>query len=76
MGPLAASEDPHRLGPALRLVPARAFAQQPGQLGDVRFFDPAPVVPAVPVSAGALGAALADLPALIDRDLPGLLGGC
>ena len=28
---------------ALVLVPGRALTQQPGQLGDVRFFDPAPV---------------------------------
>ena len=42
-----------------------------GQLGDVRFFDPAAAVPAARVGAGALGAALADLAALIDGELPG-----
>ena len=74
MGPLAAGEDPHRLGPVLQLVPARAFAQQPGQLGDVRFLDPAGPVTAFGVAAGIIGAALADLAAVIDRDLPRLLG--
>jgi hypothetical protein len=41
-----AGEDPHLLGPPIRLVPGWPFAQQAGQLGDVRFFDPAPTVPA------------------------------
>jgi hypothetical protein len=41
-GPLAAGEDPHLLGPSVELVPSGAVAQQAGQLGDVRFFDPAP----------------------------------
>jgi len=50
----------------------RTFAQQPGQLGDVRFFDPAPRMPAGPVRAGVTGPALAHLAALIDGDLPGL----
>src|SRR5215470_2918031 len=59
VGPLAASEDPHRLGPAFQLVPARAFTQQPGQLGDVRFLDPAGPVTAFQVAAGIIGAALA-----------------
>jgi hypothetical protein len=63
---LAAGEDPYLLGPAVQLVPGRAAARQAGQLGDVRFFDPAPAVPAAQVSAAALGAALADLAALID----------
>ena len=71
--PLPAGEDAHRLRPAVQLVPSRAFAQQPGQLGDVRFFDPAPRMPAGLVRAGTIGAALAHLAALIDGDLPGLL---
>jgi hypothetical protein len=58
----------------LRLVPARAFAQQPGQLGDVRFLDPAGAVPAFQVAAGIIGAALTDLAAVIDGDLPRVLG--
>jgi hypothetical protein len=41
VGPLAAVEDPHRLRPARELIAARSLAQQPGQLGDVRFLDPA-----------------------------------
>ena len=61
--------------PAGQLVPGPALAQQPGQLGDVRFFDPAPAVGAAGVGAGVLGAALADLAAGIDGDLPGLLAG-
>src|SRR5450755_2464079 len=73
MRPLAAREDPHRRGPAAQLVPARAAAQQPGQLGDVRFLDPARPVRAGSVAAGVIGAALADLAAAVDRDLPGLL---
>ena len=60
-------------GPALQLVPGRALAQQPGQLGDVRFFDPAGPVRAAGVAAGVIGAALADLAAAVDGDLPGLL---
>ena len=72
MRALAPGEDSHLLGPPGQLVPGWAFAQQAGQLGDVRFFDPAPAVPAVQVSAGALGAALAGLTVLVDRDLPGL----
>jgi hypothetical protein len=40
----------------------------------VRFFDPAGAVPAAGVRARVIGAALADLAAVIDRDLPGLLG--
>jgi hypothetical protein len=68
---LAAGEDPHRGGPGGQMVPGWPFAQQAGQLGDVRLFDPAPEVPAVQVPAGALGAPLAGLAALIDRDLPG-----
>jgi hypothetical protein len=69
--PLAAGEDAHRSGPAVQLVSCRGLAQQAGQLGDVRFFDPAPAVPAATVAAGLIGAALADLAADIDRDLPG-----
>src|SRR5260370_28846027 len=73
MRALAAGEDPLLPGPPVELVSRGAFAQQAGQLGDVRFFDPAPpAVPAVQVAAGALGAPLADLAALIDGDLPGL----
>ena len=71
---LAAGEDPHRRGPVLQLVPVRAFTQQPGQLGDVRFLDPAAAVPAAGARAGAVGAALADLAAVIDGDLPRLPG--
>ena len=40
----------------------------------MRFFDPAPAVAAVQVAAGLAGAALTDLAAGIDRDLPGLGG--
>ena len=47
MRTLAVGEDPHRLRPPLELVAAGSFTQQPGQLGDVRFLDPA-----CPVSAG------------------------
>ena len=54
-------------------VPGWAFAQQAGQLGDVRFFDPARPVRAGGVAAGAFGAALADLAAGADGDLPGLI---
>ena len=72
MRPLPAGEDPHRRRPAVQLVPARAFAQQPGQLGDVRFFDPAPRMPAGRSAQASAGPALAHLAALIDGDLPGL----
>jgi hypothetical protein len=44
----------------------RAFAQQAGQFGDVRFFDPAGPVRAAGVRAGAAGAALADLAMGVD----------
>jgi hypothetical protein len=71
---LAAGKDPHRLGPAGDLVAGRPFAEQAGQLGDVRFLDPAAAVRAVPITAGVAGSALADLAALIDGDLPGSLG--
>ena len=74
VGPLAAGEDTHRGGPAAELITGRARAQQPGQLGDVRFLDPARPVPAAGVLAGAIGAALADLAAVIERDLPRALG--
>ncbi len=67
--PLAAGEDPHRRGPAGQLVPA-PVPEQRGQLGDVRFLDPAPPVRAPGARAGAVGAALADLAAVIDGDLP------
>ena len=46
-------------------------AQQPGQLGDVRFLHPALAVGALPVRASIIGAALTDLPALVHGDLPG-----
>jgi hypothetical protein len=39
-------------GHLLSWSPAGPFAQQRGQLGDVRFFDPAPAVGAVRVGAG------------------------
>jgi hypothetical protein len=55
MGPLAAREDPHRRGPGPQLVPASAVAEQPGQLGDVRFFDPARPVRAARIGAGLIG---------------------
>jgi len=71
---LAAGEDPHGLGPALELVAAGHLTQQPGQLGDVRFLDPALPVRAAPVRAGAVGAALADLAPAVDRGQPGVLG--
>ncbi len=73
-GPLAAGEDPHRLGPGFELAAGRALAQQPGQLGDVRFLDPALAAGAARVPAGAAGAALADLAPAVDRGLPGGLG--
>ena len=72
MRPLPAGENPHRRRPAVQLVPVRAFAQQPGQLSDVGFLDPAPRMPAGPVRAGGSGPALAHLAALVDGDLPGL----
>jgi hypothetical protein len=74
---LAAGEDSHGFGPALQLVAVRAFAQQAGQLGDVRFFDPARAVRAAPVRAGAVGAALADLAPAVDGvgDLVAVPGG-
>jgi len=68
-----AGKDAHAGRPAVQLVCVRAPAQQPGQLGDVRFFDPAPRMPAGPVRAGGSGPAFAHLPALIDRDLPAFL---
>src|SRR5712692_8686338 len=74
VGALAAGEDPHFPGPAAGLVAAGAFAQQPGQLGDVRFLDPAGPVAALHVAAGLVGAALADLAFPVDGDLPSLLG--
>ena len=41
MGALAAGEDAHGpRGPAVELVPGRAVAQQPGQLGDAGSFPP------------------------------------
>ena len=72
--PLAAGEDPHGRGPALELVAAGSLAQQPGQLGDVRFLDPAGPVGAALVRAGPVSAALADLALAVDGDLPGGLG--
>ena len=60
MRALAAREDAHRRGPGTQLVPARAAAQQPGQLGGVRFLDPARPVRAGRVCAGVISAALAD----------------
>src|SRR6266516_506982 len=68
--PLPAREDPHRLRPGAELVAAGAFAQQPGQLGDVRFFYPALAVRAARIGAGVTGAALADLALAVDRGLP------
>jgi hypothetical protein len=72
---LAAGEDPHALGPAFQPVTGGTAAQQPGQLGDVGFLDPAGPVPALDAAAGAVGTAFADLAAVIDRDLPGLFPG-
>src|SRR5438094_10482199 len=74
MGALAAGEDTHRLWPAGQLVAGGSLPQQAGQLGDVGFLDPAGPVPAADVAAGSIGAALADLPAVIDRDLPRIGG--
>ena len=74
VGALAAGEDPHARRPAGELVCARALAQQPGQLGDVRLLTPAPLMPTPAVLAGVLGATLPHRPAVIDRDLPGALG--
>ena len=67
MRALAAGEDAHGGGPAVELVGGRAFAQQPGQLGDVGFLHPAGAVRAPVVSAGVIGAAFAGLAAVIDR---------
>jgi hypothetical protein len=55
------------------LAAVRARAQQSGQLGHVRFLDPAGPVIAFGVAAGIIGAALADLAAVIDGDLPRVL---
>lgn len=63
VGALAAHEHPHRGRPGARLIPARAVAQQPGQLGDVGLFDPAAGVPAPGAVAGVLGEAFAQLAA-------------
>jgi MFS family permease len=60
----------HCLGPRW---PVHHDRQQPGQLGDVRFLDPARPVRAARIGAGVVGAALADLAAAIDRGLPGPL---
>ena len=73
MRPLTAGKYAHAARPAVQLLAVRAFAQQPGQPGDVGFFDPASRMPAGPVRAGAICAAFAHLAALIDGDLPGLL---
>jgi hypothetical protein len=70
MRPLAAGEDPHLLRPGLQPVAARAVAEQPGQLGDVRFLDPAGPVPALLVRAGLLRTALPDLAVRVDRGFP------
>jgi hypothetical protein len=51
--------------------PAGFLAQQRCRPGDLRCFDPAPAVPAAQVTAGLIGAPLADLSASVDRDLPG-----
>ncbi len=69
--PLAAGEDPHLRGPSFELIPGGIFAQQAGQLGDMRFFDPALAVPAAQVAARLISTPLADLTAGIDGDLPG-----
>src|SRR5262249_59707413 len=61
-------------GRAVELATAGTLAQQPGQLGDAGFLDPAFAVAAAAVSARLSGAALADLTAVIDRDLPRLRG--
>lgn len=74
VGALAAGEDPQAGRPAGELVCARTLAQQPGELGDVRLFPPAPLMSAPGVVAGVLGAALPQLTAVIDRDPPGTLG--
>ena len=71
--PLAAREDPHLGRPALELVPGGSFAQQPGELGDVGFFDLAGPVRAAGVRVRVIGAALADLAAAVNGDLPGRL---
>jgi hypothetical protein len=71
---LAAGEDPHYLGPALELVAVRARAEQSGQLGNVCYVDAALAVGTTRVRGGAVSAALADLAAGIDGDLPGGLG--
>src|SRR5205823_236700 len=60
--------------PPGELVTGPAAAQQRGQLTDMRFLDPASAVGAAAVGAGVTGAALADLAAVINRDLPGLPG--
>ena len=74
IGPLAAGEHAHPLGPAGHLVMPLVRPQDPGQLGDVGFLDPAPAVGALPVCAGIPGVALADLAPDVDGDLPRGLG--
>ena len=55
----------------VQLVTHLAPAQQPGQLGDVRFLYPAPRMRAGPVRAGVISAAFPHLAAMADGDLPG-----
>jgi len=61
VGPLAAGEDPHPLGPAGQLVVIGVRPQDSGQLGDAPLLDPAPLMCALTVTAGVLGAALTHL---------------
>jgi hypothetical protein len=75
MRAFAADEDPNAGGPAGEPVPARAAAQQPGELGHVCFVALAPRMRAAPVRAGVISAAFPDLAAVIDGDLPGVLRG-
>ena len=52
------------------MVCGQAFAQQPGQLGDMGFLHPAVTVGALPVAACLIGAALVDLAIGADGDVP------
>ena len=69
--PLAAGKYPHRRWPGGELVPAGTLAEQAGELGDVGFLDPAPLVGAPGVTAGAVSTPLAHLAAAVNGDLPG-----
>lgn len=73
--PLAAGEHLHGCWPSRQQIPYGAFAQPPGQIGDVRLFDPAFVVGAAVVAAG-VPAAFKYLTAGAQRGLSGLARDC